>query len=68
MPKYYNVEWTAKISGTAEIEAESVADATSKFKASPEGYTDDDQERPYEFDHKVDDVTFWCETKDNIAS
>jgi len=46
MPKYYNVEWTARISGTVEIEAESEADATSKFKASPEAYTDDDQERP----------------------
>ena len=66
MPKYYNVEWTARISGTVEIEAESEADATSKFKASPEAYTDDDQERPYESDHTVDRVDFYCETNEPI--
>jgi hypothetical protein len=64
MAKYYNVGWTAKIAGTAEIEAESEADATSKFKASPEEYTEDDHERPYEFDHKVDGVEFYCEDED----
>lgn len=64
MAKYYGVDWTAKISGQTEIEAESAADAISKFNASPESYTDDDQERPYEFDHKVDDVEFICEHKE----
>jgi len=66
MAKYYEVEWTAKIAGTAEVEAESEADAISKFKASPEEFTDDDQERPYEFDHTVDSVNFYCETKGPI--
>jgi hypothetical protein len=61
MAKYYGVEWEASIAGNAEIEAESEADAISIFKASPEEYTEDRHERPYEFDHKVGRVKFICE-------
>jgi len=54
--KEYQVSWKATIAGTAHIEAESKWEAVKKFHDEPMEYTEDDSERPYEYDHKIEGV------------
>ena len=52
--KTYRINWIAKVSGLASVEAESEAEAISKFNADAGFILDDDS--PYEYGHKVDSI------------
>jgi len=53
--KTYTINWIANVSGLASVEAESEAEAISKFNADAGCYIHDD-DSPYEYGHKVDSI------------
>jgi len=64
--KTYTINWIAKVSGLASVEAESEAEAISKFNAdagcyihdddSPYGYQASVEATLYDYGHKVDSI------------